>query len=66
MRATPRGRLLEKPAKAAVKRVNALAFADLSRKERKRFVDLSRRVIGALKGERIDKTMTEDTNAAGL
>lgn len=51
VRATSRGRLLEKPAKAAVKRVNALAFADLSRKERKRFVDLSRRVVGALKGQ---------------
>ena len=51
IRVTPRAMLLEKPAKAAVKRVNARAFAGLSRKEQKRFVDMSRRIIGALKGE---------------
>lgn len=53
IRLTDRGRLLEKPAKAAVKRVNARAVAPLSRKEQKRFVDLSRRVVGALKSERL-------------
>ena len=51
VRVTERAKLLEKPAKAAVKRVNIKAVGDLSEKERKRFVELSRRVIASLKDE---------------
>lgn len=46
-----RGMLLERPAKAVEKDVRGRAFAGLTRKEQKRFVDLSLKVITALKGE---------------
>lgn len=63
IRLAPRAGLLQKPAKAAVKRVNAFALRDLSRKDQKRFVDLSRRVIGALKGERIAPAAADPADA---
>lgn len=48
VRLTERARLLEAPAKAAAKNVNARAFGGLSRKEQRRFVEMTHRVISAL------------------
>ena len=49
---TDKAREMRKPAKAAVRAVNARALGDLSRKEEDRFFDLLQRVIGALKEDR--------------
>ena len=56
---TDRARRLEKPAKAAVKQVNARAVAPLTRKEQKRFVELSRRVVAALKSDQAPRLTIE-------
>ena len=49
---TDKARALKKPAKAAVRAVNARAMSGLSRKEEDRFSDLIGRVISTLREER--------------
>ena len=60
---TDKARELKKPAKAAVRAVNARALGGLSRKEEDRFFDLLQRVSGTLREER-DRARDDGVDAA--